>query len=65
MKCSQKTCTHDASCSYVWPGQTERTYACAQCYSKAKNISNAMGFYLGDFRYEALATGDAPPPVGP
>jgi len=48
MNCSQNGCGQAATMSYVWPGAAQRLYACADHWSQARGVSEAMGFPLGD-----------------
>lgn len=48
-QCEQKfeteQCPNEAKARMFWPGN-EPLYICDRCAAGAKNIANAMGFYL-------------------
>lgn len=47
-KCSQESCTAQATHSYVWPGKPDRMFACERHMGAARGLGDAMGFQLGD-----------------
>lgn len=60
MKCSQSNCEELSTYSYVWPGREDRSFACDKHIDAASKISNAMGFSLGDLRYEQQGVESVP-----